>query len=115
MQIGHQLSSAGPRINLLVQMINGLLRATVRFQGTDTHGLKAFRRDRLLPVVDSCVIEHNMFASELVIRAARADLDVREIPLRVREIRPPSVGLLRRVPQVLGELARLVYAIRIQK
>lgn len=95
--------------------INGLLRASLGFEGTDTHGLKAFRRTRLLPVVESCVVEHNLFASELVVRAGRAGLDVREIPLRLREIRPPSIGLFRRVPQVLGDLARLVYVIRVRK
>ena len=29
---------------------NGLLRVTLGFRGTDSHGLKAFRRERLLPV-----------------------------------------------------------------
>ena len=96
-------------------MINLLLRATLEFEGTDTHGLKAFRRAPLLPVVESCHVEHNLFASELVIRAGLAGLDVQEIPLCVREIRPPSVGLVRRVPQVLGDLARLVYIIRVKK
>jgi hypothetical protein len=96
-------------------VINLLLRLTLAFEGTDTHGLKAFRRDRLLPVIAQCKVEHNLFASELVIRAARAGLSVREIPLRLREIRPPSVGLLHRVPQVLGDLAKLVYIIRIKR
>lgn len=96
-------------------VINSLLRAALDFEGTDTHGLKAFRRESLLPVVEQCAVEHDLFASELVIRAARNGLDVREIPLRLREIRPPSVGLVRRVPQVLGDLARLVYIIRWKK
>jgi len=85
-------------------VINALLHATVDFRGTDTHGLKAFRRAAILPILEACVVEHNLFASELVIRAGRAGLEVREIPLHVREIRPPSVGLIRRVPQVLGDL-----------
>jgi len=97
------------------QVINGMLRLSLGFTGTDTHGLKAFRRDRLLPVVESCTVEHDLFASELVIRAMRERLDVREVPLQLREIRPPSVGLMRRVPRVLGNLARLVYTIRIKR
>ncbi|MBI5511687.1 MAG: glycosyltransferase [Deltaproteobacteria bacterium] len=95
-------------------VINTLLRLSLGFTGTDTHGLKAFKRARLLPVVAACQVEHNLFASELVIRAARMGLDVREIPLRLHEIRPPSVGLMRRVPHVLVDLARLVYVIRIK-
>lgn len=96
------------------QVINGLLRVSLGFRGTDTHGLKAFRRAPLLPVVRACRVEHDLFASELVIRAMRGKLEVHEIPLRLREIRPPSVGLARRVPRVLGNLARLVYVIRVR-
>jgi hypothetical protein len=88
-----------------------LLRLTLGFRGTDTHGLKVLRRARLLPVARACVVEHDLFASELVVRASRAGLDVRELPLDLHEIRPPSVGLWRRVPRVLRDIARLVYII----
>jgi hypothetical protein len=39
------------------RVINGMLRVALDFRGTDTHGLKAFRRGVLLPVVDECVID----------------------------------------------------------
>jgi len=32
----------------------GLLRVLLGFRGTDTHGLKGFRRDLLVPVVEAC-------------------------------------------------------------
>ena len=94
------------------RVINGLLRAAVDFRGTDTHGLKAFERAALLPIVEACVIDRDLFASELVIRAGRAGLHVIEIPVRLHEKRPPAINLVRRVPHVLGGLARLTYAIR---
>src|SRR5262245_26625680 len=47
------------------KVINGMLRVSLGFRGTDTHGLKAFRREAILPVVDECVVERDMFASEL--------------------------------------------------
>lgn len=93
---------------------NGLLRVTLGFQGTDTHGLKAFTRKTLLPIAKACVVEKDVFASELVIRAYRAGLRVREIPVRVMEKRPPSINLVKRVPNVLRSLAKLTYAIRIK-
>ena len=96
-------------------IINGLLRLTLGFRGTDTHGLKAFRRRRLQPIVQACMVDRDLFASELVIRAQRAGLDVREIPVRVLEKRPPTVGLVRRVPNVLKNLAKLFIAIRLGK
>ena len=94
-------------------VITAMLRLALGFSGTDTHGLKAFRRSVLLPVLHTCVADKDLFASELVVRAQRAGVSVKEIPIRVAEKRPTSVSLLRRVPGVLRGLARLVVAIRI--
>ncbi|HYV64626.1 MAG TPA: glycosyltransferase family 2 protein [Myxococcales bacterium] len=96
------------------RVITWLLRLTTGFRGTDTHGLKAFSRERIAQVARACVVERDLFASELVIRAQRAGCDVREIPIALREKRPPSVQLLRRVPRVLKGLAQLGWAIRVR-
>jgi glycosyltransferase involved in cell wall biosynthesis len=96
-------------------VINGMLRVTLGFKGTDTHGLKAFRRSSLVPVVERCIVDKDLFASELVIRAERSGtVRIKEIPVRVLEKRPPSIHLFRRVPNVLKGVARLVVAIRIK-
>lgn len=94
--------------------INGMLRVLVGFTGTDTHGLKAFRRQALLPTAQHCMVEKDLFASEFVIRAEREGRRVREIPVRIAEKRPPSINLVRRVPNVLKNLAILTYNIRIR-
>lgn len=93
-------------------VINGMLRVLVGFHGTDTHGLKAFRRDRLVPVAEHCVVDRDLFASEFVIRAHREGKRVIEIPIHIVEKRPPSVHLFKRVPKVLRDIARLTYVIR---
>jgi glycosyltransferase involved in cell wall biosynthesis len=95
-------------------VLNFLLRVFVGFHGTDTHGLKAFRRDRLLAAVDKCVVDKDLFASEFVIRAQRMRFRMTEIPVTVVEKRPPSINLVRRVPNVLKNLGRLVWVIRIR-
>lgn len=92
---------------------NGLLRVTLGYRGTDTHGLKAFRRAALLPVVERCIVGHDVFASELVIRAQREGVRVTEIPVELEEKRAPSIHLARRVPRVLHNLARLMAAIHL--
>ncbi len=96
------------------RMHNGLLRVTLGFKGTDTHGLKAFRRERLLPVIEKCVVDMDVFASEFVVRAWREGLEVMEIPIQLHEKRQPSIHLFRRVPNVLKNVARLVYVIRVR-
>ncbi len=88
-----------------------LLRVTLGFRGTDTHGLKAFNRDAVLPVVRACLVDKDVFASELVIRAYRAGLRVEEIPVRVMEKRTPSINLVRRVPGVVSRLGKLWWAV----
>jgi len=93
-------------------VMNQLLRLVLGFKGTDTHGLKAFRRERLLQIANRCVVDRDLFASELVIRAERDQVSVLEIPVHVLERRPPSVHLFRRVPHVLKNLARLWVAIK---
>ena len=92
---------------------NAVLRVTLGFSGTDTHGLKALRREAVLPVVARCVVEHDVFASELVIRAERNGLRVSEIPVTIEEKRAPSIHLARRVPRVLRNLARLMVSIHL--
>jgi glycosyltransferase involved in cell wall biosynthesis len=100
---------------LATRVHNKLLKVLVGFRGTDTHGLKTFRRDELALVVRACVVDRDVFASELVIRAWRQGLKVVEIPVQLHEKRQPSVHLLRRVPNVLKNVAKLVYVIRVQK
>lgn len=95
-------------------VINGMLRVALGFKGTDTHGLKAFRRAVLTPVAQSCIVDKDLFASEFVIRAERAAVAIREIPVRIKEKRAPSIHLFRRVPNVLGNLAKLFVAIRLK-
>jgi hypothetical protein len=90
----------------------GLLKALLDFHGSDTHGLKAFRRERLAPIAERCLTDKDVFASELVIRAYRAGLAIHEIPIRVMEKRPPSINLLKRVPNVVKNLGKLSLAIR---
>jgi glycosyltransferase involved in cell wall biosynthesis len=94
------------------RVLNGLLRATLDFRGTDTHGLKAFHRETLIPTVERCVIDRDLFASELVIRANREGLHILEIPIRLDEKRPPAINLVKRVPNVLRGMAKLTYVIR---
>ena len=101
-----------PRHDVHQCLLNGMLRVAVGFKGTDTHGLKAFRRDALLPIVESCVVDKDMFASEFVVRVHRSDHPWVEVPIDLIEKRPPSIHLFRRVPNVVKNIVRLTSIIR---
>lgn len=95
-------------------VINGMLRVLLDFRGTDTHGLKAFHRERLLPVIARCIEDKDLFTSEFVIRAERDTYRIIEVPIVIAEKRPPSINLIKRVPRVLKGLAKLTWAIRVR-
>jgi glycosyltransferase involved in cell wall biosynthesis len=76
--------------------------------------LLGFRRNLLLPVAEACLVEKDVFASEFVIRAYRDALRVIEIPTRLMEKRPPTINLMKRVPNVLRSIAKLTWAIRVR-
>lgn len=97
---------------LATRVYNGMLRAVCQYSGTDTHGLKAFRRDALTETARRCVLDRDVFASEFVIRAHREGKKVLEIPFTVREKRPPSINLIKRVPHVVKSVARLAISVR---
>jgi len=95
--------------------INLLLKILLDFKGTDTHGLKAFQRETLLNVVGDCIVDKDLFASEMVIRAERNNYRILEIPVEIEEKRKPSINLFTRVPNVLKNLGKLVLAIRFDR
>ncbi len=94
------------------QVYNGLLRAVCQYRGTDTHGLKAFKREVMLETARRCMLDRDVFASEFVIRAHREKKKVVEIPFAVHEKRPPSIRLFKRVPHVLKSVAKLAISVR---
>jgi glycosyltransferase AglD len=97
----------------ITRSFNGFLRYTFGFRGTDTHGMKAVRRTPVLPILAECVTGGWILDTELVLRVERRGLRIVEIPVEIREIRPPSYGsILRRTPRVLRALLTLWRALR---
>lgn len=97
----------------LTRIFNGLLRLLFNFQGTDTTGLKVFKRSSFLPIVAECVTQGGVFETELVIRGQRRGLKIREIPVEVSEIRPRNLpSLLLRLPTIIRGLVRLWFSLK---
>jgi GT2 family glycosyltransferase len=92
---------------IATKTIGLLLRVILGFKGTDTHGLKAFHREKILPVVKKCTVSGDLFASELVIRTQRENINIVEIPINLAEKRPPAINLFKRVPKVFKQLYTL--------
>ncbi len=84
-----------------------LLRTLLGYRGTDTHGPKVVWRDAIRDIPPLCEYELDIFPTELVIRAQRSGVSIREIPIHLREIRATPLPLIKRVPRALRDIWRL--------
>jgi glycosyltransferase involved in cell wall biosynthesis len=98
---------------IITRGFNLFLRAAFGFGGTDTHGMKAFRRQSARHLAADCVSKGGTFDTELVLRAERTGLTIVETAVDTMEIRPPSyVSIVSRAPDVIRNLAVMRRALR---
>ncbi|MHB1798582.1 MAG: glycosyltransferase family 2 protein [Vulcanimicrobiaceae bacterium] len=83
---------------------NVFLKFVFGFRGTDTHGMKALRRSKCLPVMRRCYTSKEVFDTELVLKAQRANLRMCEVPTEVHDTRPARLSILRRIPSTIRDL-----------
>lgn len=102
----------GPARRLVTATFSTLLRYGFALGISDTHGLKALRRDPLLALVERCRFGKDIFDTELIIRAERAGLRTAEIPVAVSDTRPPRTPIARRIPRTIAGLGRLWITLR---
>ena len=101
--------SAGRK--LVTTVFTLILRRGFGLGVSDTHGVKSMRRAALLPVVESCTFGKDIYDTEVVLRAERKGLTIKEIPVSVIEVRPARTPIARRIPRSLLGLARLRIAL----
>jgi hypothetical protein len=84
-----------------------ILRYGFGLHVSDTHGMKAMRRETVTPIVLRCRNGTDLFDTELVLRADRAGLPVAEVPVTVEERRPSRTPIAGRVRRTVVGLVRL--------
>jgi hypothetical protein len=105
----HDTRALGRRV--VTATFAAVLRGGFGLRVSDTHGMKVIRRPDLLPLVDACRFGADLFDTELVLRTERAGLGVAELPVTVRDTRPPRSSIVRRIPRSLAGLLRLKLAL----
>jgi glycosyltransferase involved in cell wall biosynthesis len=100
---------------LVTAVFSDILRLGFGLRVSDTHGLKALRREPLVNLVSACGFDGDIFDTELVLRCQRAGLRIEEIPVTVEERRPPRTPIWRRIPRSLLGLGRLRLALWMRK
>lgn len=89
------------------RVLTALLRIMLGFRGTDTHGPKIMRRESVEGIFPLCGSEPDLYPSELMILAQRRGLVIKELPIKLSEIRATPLALSRRVPRALRDLVLL--------
>jgi glycosyltransferase involved in cell wall biosynthesis len=92
---------------LITSAFSLVLRRGFGLRVSDTHGMKALRREAVLAIVEQCRFGTDLFDTELILRAERAGLVVAEIPVAVIEQRPARTSILRRGVRTVRGLVRL--------
>lgn len=92
---------------MITWAFNVILQVMFGFKGTDTHGMKAFNRARITPVVRRCITDREIFDTEVILRGQQAGLTMTEVPTVVHEERPSRYSPLARVPRTFKDLWRL--------
>jgi glycosyltransferase involved in cell wall biosynthesis len=92
---------------LVTAVFSGVLRYGFGLGVSDTHGMKAMRREPVERLARACHNGTDLFDTELILRAERAGLVVVELPVIVVERRPSRSPIWRRVPRTLLGLLRL--------
>jgi len=101
-----------PIRRLATRVFNLLLRTILDSRVSDTHGMKAFRRDLVTAVVPEVVSRKDLFDTELVVRAERAGYRIAEVPVVVEEMRAARSSLVKRVPRTIRGLLLIRKALR---
>ncbi len=90
---------------------SAVLRVGFGLRVSDTHGMKALDRVRVLPLAEASRSDGELFDTELILRAERAGLGVEELPVTVAERRPSRTSITGRALRTLVGLARLRVAL----
>lgn len=75
----------------------------------ETHGMKAFRRKKIKPIIKNTRMAKDLFDTELIVRAERGGLRIKEIPVAIEEKRPARSSMLKRIPRTVIGLFLLRY------
>ena len=76
---------------------------------SDTHGMKAIRRENIQKEINNVISTQDIFDTELLIRIEKSGFKIQEVPAKVNEMRPSVSVIFKRIPRTLKSLLKLRY------
>jgi glycosyltransferase involved in cell wall biosynthesis len=86
---------------------NTVLRVLVKSSVSDTHGIKAIRRDVVQDLAPRVKSRTDLFDTELIVRAGHAGYRIAEFPIVVEEQREARSKLWKRIPRTIRGIWRI--------
>lgn len=96
---------------LATKLLNIFIRQVFSYNGTDTHGIKFYKKNKVEKLLNKIKTKHHLFETELILRAVHGGYKILELPITVREIRPTRFATVVRLFNALQELI-LLFALR---
>ena len=84
-----------------------LLKTLFGTKLSDTHGMKAVKKDAIKQFVPQVVSTQDIFDTELLIRIEKNGGKIKEIPAKINEIRPSVSLIYKRIPRTIKSLVKL--------
>lgn len=90
-------------------LFNVFLRLVLNYPGTDTHGIKAFKKTRsLISVAKACHTQNELFDTELVLRLTKNGAIFVDLPQEIVELRGSRYFGLRRVKSTIQDFISII-------
>jgi glycosyltransferase involved in cell wall biosynthesis len=101
------LNNQHPYRKFLSWGLNALLQLFFQYPGTDTHGGKLLRREKISPIVKETVMRYGQFDTEFVLRSYRGGHSLVEVPVSYNEIRSPRNMMIVKIVRNIRDVVRL--------
>lgn len=103
-RLARDLDRRSPSRRIASKAYHGMVRGLYDTEFTDTTCVKAFRRSKILELMERIPTASGIFETELLVEASSEGLDIVEVPVIVEEQRPSRTMLGRRIQTKLEDL-----------
>lgn len=85
-----------------------ILKYVFKYPGTDTHGIKAYKKDIIKKLIQEVPLTQHLFDTSIIIYSYNLGYEIKETPVKIKEIRISRFPSFLRIIQACYELIKLL-------
>lgn len=89
-------------------LFNFFIKLIFKYKGTDTHGIKIFKKKSVKFLIKNNICHNHLFDTEILIKAKKLGFLIKELPVSLKEMRLTRFPHLARLKEVLEEIFKLI-------